>query len=113
MTVWNRQEHVPVHYTRSREGTRDKRDKRVIGAMGWHMFQPVPQTEKPVKKLWFRKDRSDPWRTIAQAKTSQELVNILAEWPESGEFVDLPAADHPNNQRRAAALVHPPGRVPV
>jgi len=74
-----------------------------------------PTTEQPTSPnftLWFRRGRADKWRDIATRPTTAELVGIMAEYPESGEFLDLPECDRPEMQRQAARRVKPAGVAP-
>jgi hypothetical protein len=73
-------------------------------------------TEKPVTEstLWYRPRReAGGWRPIATRPKVPDLLAVMQEFDEPGEFLTLPRGDRPDSQLRSASRVHPPGRSPL
>ncbi len=56
-------------------------------------------TKTPGFRLWFRRNKHQPWRVIAAAATSQELTNRMREFG-SGDFITMNGNEHPDDDRR-------------
>lgn len=52
--------------------------------------------EQAVYVLWYRRNRSHPWRDVGHGVTELECTELMARMP-TGEYLTLPDGKHPND----------------